>query len=54
MRKRKLLINASLINSKTDVALMVVFFNNSSNAHAHQLLAKMILRNFISLQAFTL
>ena len=31
---------------------MVVFFNNSSNPHAHQLLNKMILHNFISLQVF--
>ena len=33
-----LLINASPINAKymhADVALMVVVFNNSSNAHAH-------------------
>ena len=29
------------------------FLNNSSNAHAHYLLTKMILRNFISQRAFT-
>ena len=29
------------------------FLNNSSNAHGHQLLTKMILRSFISLRAFT-
>ena len=27
--------------------------DNSSNAHAHELLTKTILRNFISLRAFT-
>ena len=30
----------------------ICFFNNSSNTHAHQLLTKMILCNFISLQVF--
>ena len=29
------------------------FLNNSSNTHAHYLLTKIILHNFISLQAFT-
>ena len=29
------------------------FLNNSSNAHVHYLLTKMILHNFISLQTFT-
>ena len=29
------------------------FLNNSSNAHAHYLLTKLILGNFISLRAFT-
>ena len=31
----------------------VCFLNNSSNAHTDELLAEMILRNFISLRAFT-
>ena len=29
------------------------FLNNSSNAHAHYLLTKMILHNFISLRSFS-
>ena len=37
---------------KTDVALLIVFLNNSSKAHAHYLANLKILRKFISLRAF--
>ena len=52
MCKWYILINANLINAK-HMLRYCLFLNNSSKTHAHELATLMILRNFISLQAFT-
>ena len=52
MRKWKFLLNTGLINAK-QMLPYCCFLSNSSNTYAHYLLTKIILCNFISLQAFT-